>query len=173
MKNKQPDILAIETDRLKFRQWQESDFDEVAQYFAVDENVKFVGGRKNAEEAWRLIATYIGHYHLKGYSYPAVVEKSTGKLIGTVGLWNSTPWPELELGYWLFNEMQGKGYATEAGLAIKKYALEVLKRDSLVSYIDPKNEASARVAKKIGARNDGTCDLLDFGVHTVYRYHSQ
>ncbi len=170
--NQQPDILTLETERLKFRQWQESDFDAVAAYFAHEENVKYVGGRKNPEAAWRLIATYIGHYHLKGYSYPAIEEKTTGKLIGTVGLWNSNPWPELELGYWLFNEFQGKGYAAEAGKAVKSFALEDLKAKTLVSYIDPANKASIKAAEKIGGFFDGTCQLLEFGLHHIYRYNA-
>lgn len=163
-------MLSLETERLTFRQWQESDFEAVASYFSNAANVKHVGGQKNAEEAWRLIATYIGHYLLKGYSYPAIVEKASGKLIGTVGLWNSKPWPELELGYWLFNKYQGKGYTVEAGKAVKSFAFESLKSNSLVSYIDPENKASIKVATKLGATFDGTCELLEFGPHQIYRY---
>ncbi len=163
-------MLKLETERLQFRQWHESDFEKVAKFFIDGDNVKYVGGLKNGEESWRLIATYIGHYQLKGYSYPAVVEKSTGELIGTVGLWNSELWPEMELGYWIFNEMQGKGYATEAGIAVKNYAFDVLKTSSLVSYIDPENQASVSVAERLGAQEDGKMELLDFGLHMVYRY---
>lgn len=90
-------MLTLETERLRFRQRQESDFDKVTEFFCEEENAKFVRGRKNAEESWCLMATYIGHYHLRGFSYPAVVEKSTDSLIGTIGLWQSKPWPELEL----------------------------------------------------------------------------
>ena len=163
-------ILSLETERLKFRQWQEEDFEKVAEFFSKQENARFVGGMKSKEESWRLIATYIGHYQLRGYSYPAIEEKASGQLVGTVGLWHSSPWTEPELGYWLLPEQQGKGYATEAGKAVKSFAFEVLKFKNLVSYIDPENLASIQVAKKLGGRDDGTCQLLDFGTHIVYRY---
>ena len=163
-------MIGLETERLIFRQWQNSDFHEFAQFYSIEENARFVGGIKNSEDAYRLMATYIGHYQLNGYSYLAIDEKDSGTLIGTVGLWNSNPWPEPELGYWLLPISQGKGYGTEAGLAVKKFALDTLKLGSLVSYIEPSNEPSKNLALRLGAKFDCTINLLDFGNHEVYRY---
>jgi len=163
-------MIGLETDRLIFRQWKESDFGLVAEFYQNEEAARFVGGKKSSEESWRLMSTYIGHYALRGYSYLAIDEKSTGDLIGTVGLWNSTPWPEPELGYWLLPKAQGNGYGTEAGVAVKSFALNDLKLPSLVSYIDPINEASKKLALRLGAQYDTNIDLLQFGIHEVYRY---
>ena len=163
-------MLGLETQRLIFRQWQHSDYDQFAKFYIDPENSRFVGGLKNPEESWRLMATYIGHYELHGYSYLAMEDKNSRNLIGTVGLWNSEPWPEPELGYWLLPEAQGKGYGLEAGSAVKKYALETLQLNSLVSYIDPANEASKKLALRLGASLDGQINLLEFGLHEVYRY---
>lgn len=163
-------MIGLQTDRLTFRQWNASDYPSFSQFFGNKESSRFVGGVKNAEEAWRLMATYIGHYELHGYSYLAIDEKETGKLIGTVGLWNSEPWPEPELGYWLLPEGQGKGFGVEAGLCVRDFALKKLNLDTLVSYIDPKNAPSKKLAMKIGGQLDGTVELLEFGTHEVYRY---
>ncbi len=163
-------MIHLETERLKFRQWTLNDFETIARFFSEEEDTRFVGGVKKPEEAWRLMATYVGHYELFGYSYLAITEKVSGNLIGTVGLWNSKPWPEPELGYWLLPQAQGKGYGVEAGLAVKDFALNEANLSSLVSYIDPKNEPSKKLALKLGARLDGTIELLEFGPHEVYRY---
>lgn len=163
-------MIGLETERLIFRQWRNSDFQEFARFYSIEENARFVGGTKNPEEAWRLMTTYIGHYHLNGYSYLAIDEKDSGSLIGTVGLWKSDPWPEPELGYWLLPISQGKGYGTEAGLAVKKFALDTINLDSLVSYIHPSNVPSKNLALRLGAKFDATITLLDFGNHEVYRY---
>ncbi|MBO3697685.1 GNAT family N-acetyltransferase [Roseivirga sp. E12] len=163
-------MIGLETERLVFRQWQNSDYKQFSEFYAQEEHAKYVGGQKSPEESWRLMATYIGHYTLKGYSYLAITEKSTEKLIGTVGLWKSEPWPEKELGYWLLPEAQGKGYGVEAGLAVRDYGLDTLKFDSLVSYIDPSNQPSVQLATRLGAKYDQTIELLDFGPHAIYRY---
>ncbi|MCE7994595.1 MAG: GNAT family N-acetyltransferase [Roseivirga sp.] len=163
-------MIDLATERLIFRQWKNKDYPAFAEFYSDQANARFVGGQKKPEDAWRLMATYIGHYTLRGYSYLAIDEKDSGKLIGTVGLWNSEPWPEPELGYWLLPEAQGKGFGVEAGLAVKSYALNDLKLNSLVSYIDPANDASKKLALRLGARYDKTMELLDFGAHEVFRY---
>jgi RimJ/RimL family protein N-acetyltransferase len=163
-------MIGLETERLIFRQWQKTDYPEVADFFSTEANARYVGGVKTAEESWILMATYIGHYELNGFSYLAITEKDTGHLIGTVGLWKSPHWPEHELGYWLLPQFQGKGYGIEAGLAVKEYALNTLQFDSLVSYIASSNTASKKLAERLGAQFDTTIDLLNFGPHGVYRY---
>ncbi len=163
-------MLDIHMERLTFRPWALDDFEEIAAFFAVEDNARYVGGVKVPEQAWRLLATYTGHHQLMGYSYLALTEKDGGALVGTVGLWNSEPWPEPELGYWLLPRAQGKGYGVEAGIAVRDYALETLNLPSLVSYIDPANEPSKKLALRLGAELDGVIELLDFGPHEVYRY---
>ena len=161
----------LSTERLRFRGWTGSDFPAIAEYFSDEKLSRYVGGLKTPEEAWRLMATYIGHYQLKGYSYMAVVEKESELLVGTVGLWNSEPWPEMELGYWLLPSMQGKGYGLEAATKVKEFAFQELGVETLVSYIDPKNQPSIRLAERLGGKLERTIKLLEYGDHMVYRYY--
>ena len=46
--------------------------------------------------------------------------------------------------------------ATEAAIAVKKWACEDLRLDRLYSYIDSANTRSQAVAKRLGATTDGT-----------------
>jgi len=163
-------MIDLETERLIFRQWNKSDFPLFSAFYSDKNNAHYVGGVKTPEESWRLMATYIGHYELNGFSYLALQEKKSGDLVGTIGLWKSAPWPEPELGYWLLPVAQGKGYGVEAGLAVKEFALNSLKFETLVSYVDPSNKPSKNLAIKLGAKLDSTIELLDFGWHEVYRY---
>ena len=160
----------LETERLIFRQWRKSDFEAFASFFSNPKSAHFVGGVKSEEEAYRLMTSYIGHFALHGFSYLAVVEKQSDLLVGSVGLWDSDPWPEPELGYWLLPQFHGMGYGTEAGKAVKEYAEKTAKLSTLVSYIDVSNEPSKKLALNLGARYDGETALLDFGTHQVYRY---
>ena len=163
-------MIGLKTERLVFRQWREEDYLVIVKFFSNQETSRYVGGVKTKEEAWRLMATYVGHYELMGFSYLAIEEKESGSLIGTVGLWNSTPWPEPELGYWLVPEFQGKGYGVEAGKAVLDYGLNTVQLETLVSYIDSSNEPSKKLALKLGARPEPSIELLDFGLHEVYRH---
>jgi RimJ/RimL family protein N-acetyltransferase len=96
--------------------------------------------------------------------------RDTNEFVGCAGLWQSPGWPELELGYWLLKVHQGKGYALEACLRCIDYARADLKANSLVSYIDPNNESSIRLAKRLSASYEGTIELATYGPHCVFRH---
>lgn len=163
-------MQSIETRRLKLRQWTEHDFDAFARHYADEESAQYVGGLKNREQAWRHMALQVGHWQLRGFGYWAVDAKDTNTFIGCVGLWQSPGWPEMELGYWLLKEHQGKGYAFEASQRCISYARDVLHAPSLVSYIDPANAPSIRLAQRLGASYEHTIELLSYGLHCVYRH---
>jgi len=120
-------MINVETERLNLRPWTSTDFDALAEFYAVESNAKYVGGVKDHDQAWRALAQQIGHCQLMGFGYWAVDEKVTGDFVGCVGLWKSAGWPELELGYWLMPQHQGKSLAIEAALRCKRYAQEQLK----------------------------------------------
>lgn len=163
-------MVELETERLLLRQWTQTDFDVYAAYYENEETARFVGGQMTRDRAWRHMAAIVGHWVLKGFGLWAVEEKSSGKLVGCIGLWEPEGWPELEVGYWLVKEAHGKGYATEAAIKARDHAYEVLGAKTLVSYIDPDNEPSKRVAEKMGATLEEVVELLDLGPHCIYRH---
>ncbi len=159
-----------ETDRLLLRQWRLEDFEKYAAFYADESLARFVGGTCDRATAWRKMASLAGHWVLRGFGCWAVEEKETGDFAGCVGLWRPEGWPEVELGYWILADKHGRGYATEAGREAQRFARDVVKTPTLVSYIDPRNAASIRVAERLGGRPDGEIELLTFGTHRVYRY---
>lgn len=163
-------MQTIETERLNMRQWRQADFEVYAAYYANAQTAQFVGGHMPRDKAWRHFAAVVGHWQLKGFGQWAVEEKESGKLIGCIGLWEPEGWPELEVGYWLVTDAHGKGYATEAGLRARRVAYEELGATTLVSYIDPRNDPSKQVAKRMGAWHDETIELLNLGPHEVFRH---
>ena len=163
-------MITVETERLILRPWKNEDFEDYAAYFADADLARFVGGQMDRPKAWRLMACIIGHRVLRGYGFWATEEKETGDFTGCVGLWFPEGWPEPEMGYWLMPQKWGKGYATEAGAASRDYAYQKLGFTTLVSYIDPANEASKAVARRLGAHLEKTIPLLDCGPHEVYRH---
>ena len=66
--------------------------------------------------------------------------------------------------------IRARATPVEAARRSLAFAREVVKPPSLVSYIDPANAASIRVAEKLGATCTETIELLDHGPHRVYRH---
>ncbi len=141
----------LETDRLLMRTFEEEDLDQYAAIMADPEVVRYLGHDPlSREDAWRSMAVFLGHERLRGWTNNAVIEKSTGRLLGRCGLWQPEGWPGLEVG-WTFGRFAwGQGFATEAGTAWRDWAFEVLGANELLSVVHRDNQRSARVAQRIG-----------------------
>ncbi|WP_037311251.1 GNAT family N-acetyltransferase [Ruegeria halocynthiae] len=162
-------IPRLETERLILRAPSEADLDAEAEFYASDAS-EFVGGRKRRDETWRLIAMLLGHWTLRGYGFWGVEEKGTGTYVGRVGLWFPEAWPEREIGWTLMNTATGKGYATEAALAARAHAYDVLGWDTAISLIDPENHASKAVAERLDAQFDYHYEHPKFGTTEIWRH---
>ncbi|GJM11178.1 MAG: GNAT family acetyltransferase [Lysobacteraceae bacterium] len=160
----------LQTDRLRLRMWTAGDYPAYAAFYDQPEVTRFVGGQKDAEDAWRHLAMQLGHWKLRGFGYYAVEKKATRDFVGCVGVWQSAAWPETELGYWVVPSAQGKGLALEAASAVLNEAKTAPEITSLVSYIDPSNGPSIRLAERLGAIEDGSIELASFGQHLVFRH---
>ena len=80
-------------------------------------------------------------------------------MIGRIGLWNPEGWPQLEVGWTLRRAYWGQGFATEAAQATVNYAVSVLQEQHLISLIKPGNQASIRVAERLGEELEGTTEV--------------
>jgi len=159
----------LESERLRLRQLGQADFDAFAAFYADAELACYIGGACGRDEAWRRMATELGHWTLRGYGMWALETKSGGTFVGCCGLWNPEGWPELEVGWWLVRSAQGHGYATEAARRARAYAYEDFGATTLISCIDPDNLASKRVAERLGARSEKIIDLMG-GRACIYRH---
>ena len=160
------------TERLLLRPFTLEDYPHYAACYADAELSRFIGGPLTAGHAWRRLAAELGHWALRGYGYWALEDRETGAFVGSAGLWNPEGWPELEVGYWLMPEAHGRGLASEAAAEARRHAYEELGATTLVSYVDPENVASARVAERLGATREGSVALPDCGAHDVWRHPS-
>jgi RimJ/RimL family protein N-acetyltransferase len=145
-------IPAFETGRLLLRAFERDDVDRFAAISANPEVMRFIGNGQPLDRAasWRAMASFLGHWTLRGYGQWAMVEKATGLLIGRVGLWNPEGWPGLEVGWLLDRSAWDRGYATEGAGAALDHAFEVVGADQIISAIQPENARSIRVAERIG-----------------------
>jgi RimJ/RimL family protein N-acetyltransferase len=143
-------IPLVETERLLMRGWTQADFDAYAAANADPDVQRFLGGPQDREQSWRSLAAHIGHWQLRGYGQWALERREDGRLIGRAGLWNPEGWFGVEVGWKLDRDAWGHGYATEAAAASLEWAWRNVDVDRVLAVIAPENEASLRVAQRLG-----------------------
>ena len=142
----------VETERLILRCFKEEDWSDLHQLYSDPLCTEYTIARALTKgESWRTMATMIGHWQIRGYGPYALEDKTTGKVMGPVGLWYPNDWPEPEIKWALSRAYWGLGYASEAARQVKKIAAEYLPEISLISLIYPDNQPSIELAKAIGA----------------------
>jgi len=168
MKCLMPEV--IETERLILRLFQEGDWPDLHTLYSDPECVKYTLERTLTEgESWRTMAGMIGHWHLRGYGPYAVQEKSSGRVLGPVGLWYPNDWPEPEIKWAISRPFWGKGFASEAARAVKEAAVKALPDTPLISLIFSENEASIKLAKALGASFEREMTFRGHCAH-IYRH---
>jgi RimJ/RimL family protein N-acetyltransferase len=154
--------IELETPRLRLRKFRESDWEPYAVMCADPDVMRYLGTgvTLSRDEAWRAIASILGHWQMRGYGMWALESKETGELVGRAGFLNPAGWPGFEIGWTLAKNHWGKGYASEAAREALRYAFEVLQRDRVISLIRPDNAASIRVAEAIGEKLASEVEIL-------------
>jgi ribosomal-protein-alanine N-acetyltransferase len=144
----------IETEQLLLRRLTPDDLDALfALYRDPEVRRYFPDGTLTYEETkaeldW-IIDVYYGQY---GWGLWATIHKPTGAFIGRCGLlpWTIEGQSEVEVAYLIAKEYWGQGLGTEAAQAIVRYGFEQVGLARLICLIEAENQASQRVAAKIG-----------------------
>lgn len=148
--------IIIETERLFLRRWRESDVMSFAKICADKEVMRFIGsGDTMTEDQARAdIDKYEKCWSDNGFGQLAVCMKRSGQFIGFAGLDRHRLLHEYsgiaEIGWRFSRETWGRGYATEAALAVTDFAINDRQLCQLISVCQAKNIASERIMQKIG-----------------------
>ncbi|MBM1106249.1 GNAT family N-acetyltransferase [Aurantibacter crassamenti] len=157
------------TERLTFRKFNLSDFDTWLPFHEDPRSSQHWNGLPKApkqactEQFNRLFERYDSN--LGGMN--ALVDKTTGELIGMAGLLVQTvdEIQELEIGYSILPKFWKEGFASEAAMKCKTHAFENHLTNSLISIIHIDNIPSQKVAKHTGMELDKTTTYKNNPVH--------
>lgn len=147
--------MILKTERLEVRHLTETDercFEELLSNPRVMEYS--FAAPMNALESISYLQTAIDSYDEYGYGIYALSKIDSVEMIGYCGF---TQYDDLdsenetELGYRLFPQYWGEGYATEAASALLEYGRRELNFGRVISLIRADNAASTKVAEKSGA----------------------
>ena len=160
----------LETERLLLRQFVETDWRDLHEYYSDRNATRYTFGRDlNEGDTWRIMCGMIGHWQVRGYGPYALQRKTDDKLLGTVGFWFPNDWPEPEIKWGLAAHAWGRGFASEAARAVLEAGHEYLPDIRFISMIHPDNEASIRLALALGASYESE-SLYEGETFHVYRH---
>ncbi len=115
--------------------------------------MEFSGGVMTQAEANARFDRLVSFADEVPFAKQPVIERSSGRIVGYSGVdtaeFEGQTW--LEYGYRLGPSARGNGYATEAAAALLGLAeRSVTEPTTVLAIIDPRNEPSQNVARKLG-----------------------
>lgn len=144
--------IELKTDRLLLRPLDIKDLDTVHSYASDLENTRYMlflpNDTKKETENFLIRVSKEWQKDEPGFFEFAITLE--GKQIGAVSITLNEERSEGELGWILNKNHWGRGYATEAALAVRDFAENELKVKSIIAHCDHRNKASFELMKRIG-----------------------
>lgn len=161
-------IPTLATERMLLRPMSAEDWKPYSALM-LSQRARYMGGPFSVRAAWGMFCADHAQWDLFGAGALMLQDRNTGNCLGQVGINSGPLFPEQELGWLVFPEAEGLGYAFEAASALLDWAKNVKRLNTLVSYIDPQNKRSCRLAERLGAALDANA-LRPDPTDLVYRH---
>ncbi|MBA1420553.1 MAG: GNAT family N-acetyltransferase [Epsilonproteobacteria bacterium] len=143
--------MILKTERLLIDSIKTEDYDVLYQKIFSDTKVMkyaLMGKVLTQKESQEFIEKYFSKNSISGFL--VIREQSIGALVGFTGLLNYTEMENcMEFGFVLASDSWGKGYATEIGRAMISYAKEKYHDMDIIATVNPLNNSSINVLKKL------------------------
>jgi RimJ/RimL family protein N-acetyltransferase len=149
-------LSARETERLSLRRWDGAHAEAFAEMNADPEVMRYLNGgvglpRYDSDDVSERIAAHWDDY---GFGLWAAIERSSGELIGFLGichpLWHPGYADAVEVGWRLRRSAWGHGYATEGARAALAAGFGELGLEEILAFVHPHNERSQAVMRRLG-----------------------
>lgn len=162
-------IPTLTTPRLTLRPMGAADWTGYCSFMASDRSIYMCGPFSTAV-AWGMFCADHAQWSLFGCGALMIEDTTSGECLGQVAINSGPLFPEFELGWLLYPAVEGRGFACEAAAALRAWSLSVRHIETLVSYVDPYNIRSSRLAERLGATLDASAQRPDPS-DLVYRHY--
>ena len=148
-------IPTLTTERLVLRPFTHDDLAELTPIHAEESFWWYpLRAGMDEDETKKFLSRVIERYETDGFGVEALLDRSSGAMIGWAGLAVPHFLPEIlpavEVGWRLSAAYRGQGLATEVGEAAVHWGFTEGGLDRLVSIYEPENVASGRVMARLG-----------------------
>ena len=103
-----------------------------------------------------LLRRFRGQFDLGQDFVYGIFERDESAVVGGSGLHTRSRDSALEIGYWIRASRTEQGFATETTAALTRVAIEVCEVDRVDIRVDPANEASIAIPRKLGYVEEAT-----------------
>jgi ribosomal-protein-alanine N-acetyltransferase len=160
----------FQSERLLFREFTQDDAALIYQLNSDPQVVRYVHEEPvtDTHSARKNLGRILTQYNEYGYGRWAIHLKEDNAFIGWGGLKYRPDRKETDLGYRLMRPYWGKGYATEAAIAILTHGFTMLKLAEITAMAQIGNHASLHVLEKAGMQPVGF-EQVDGCAVTTYR----
>ncbi|MBQ3761463.1 MAG: GNAT family N-acetyltransferase [Clostridia bacterium] len=149
----------LETERLVLRKMEMRDAPDMYEYSRDPQVAKHVlwEAHTSVSDTKAYIRYMLRKYRAGEPSSWCIVEKSTDKVVGTIGyMWYQKDNSSAEVGYSLARRCWNRGYMTEALRAVLDYTFRELGFNRVEAQHETDNGASGAVMRKCGMQKEGT-----------------
>lgn len=149
------DLDLIETDRLVLSGWRDDQLADLLRLHGDPRVARFLraGGLIWTEAECRAaLRSWIDLFATRQLGKLRVTRKADGVLVGRAGFGLYGPTGEPEIGYSLFPEFWGNGYASEAAAGLRDWAFGQ-GYSGFIGLADIRNAASLKVLRRIGLKD--------------------
>ncbi|MVT00565.1 GNAT family N-acetyltransferase [Devosia marina] len=143
----------FETERLVLSGWRMDQLDDLLALHGnpnVSRYLSLSGAPWTREQAETALRGWIELFETRQLGKLRLTRKSDGKFIGRAGYGIYPRTGEPEIGYALFEEYHGVGYATEAASGLRDWIFRETDAPHFIGFADTRNAPSLAVLKKIG-----------------------
>lgn len=143
-------------ERIVLRPWRSTDAPEL--FAAVDESrerlrawMTWVDGHRTLTDSQNYCERVAVNWANRSDLALAICDRETGSILGGTGFHN-IDWgvPSFDIGYWVREGEEGKGYIAEAVRLQTRHAFERFDAMRVVITCDPANERSSAIPRRLG-----------------------
>ena len=152
-------MSTLTTARLRLEPFRDEHLDGLNALNSDPEVMRYISGKpETRDETSAVVERVKARWIEVGYSWWAFVERDSDEIVGAGCLQNlrreAATLPDLacplEIGWRLRRDRWGRGYASEAAIAIADFAFDARQAREIYAVCDPANAASARVMQRLG-----------------------
>ncbi|GAB3798857.1 GNAT family N-acetyltransferase [Virgibacillus kimchii] len=147
--------MRIETDRLLIKPFERKHLNDVFDIYNDDSTCQYLLHDKwTQEDKESNFEKKLNNNRLTKETGLNLAVLLNAKVIGDVAVWYTDMKDTVEMGYTFSKSASGKGYATEAVIALINYLFEVEKVHRIQANLDARNIASYRLCERVGMRKE-------------------